>query len=274
MSQTTDSVKVPGGSLYYEVEGEGQALTLIHAGVAHLRMWDEQVPVLAERYRVIRYDTRGFGKTRSEDVEFSNRADLRALLDHLAVEKTHLLGISRGGSVALDFTLEVAERVRSLVMVASTPGGFEHEDAELDSLWTEMERLYEAKDWAALVEMETALWTDGPGQPTDRVDGGMRRRMVDWNLWNYRADPGEGKPQTLDPPAVGRLAEVSVPTLVMWGDLDESGVLAGSAALVAGIPDVRSHVFPDVAHMVSLERPEEFTQRVLEFLDSVDAAGG
>jgi len=274
MSQPTDSVKVPGGSLYYEVEGEGPALTLIHAGVAHLRMWDEQVPVLAERYRVIRYDTRGFGKTRSEDVEFSNRDDLRALLDHLGVEKTHLLGISRGGSIALDFALESPERVRSLVMVASTPGGFEHEDAELASLWTEMERLYEAKDWAALVEMETALWTDGPGQPTDRVDGGMRRKLVEWNLWNYRADPGEGKPQPLDPPAVGRLLEVTVPTLLMWGDLDESGVLAGSEALMAGIPGARSHVLPDVAHMVNLERPEEFSQRVLEFLAEVHAPGG
>lgn len=274
MSLTADGVKVPGGSLYFEVEGDGPALTLIHAGVAHLRMWDEQVPAFAERYRVIRYDTRGFGKTRSEPVEFTNRADLRALLDHLGVASTHLLGISRGGSIALDFALESPERVRSLVLVASTPGGFEHEDAALDELWTRMEKLYEAKDWEALVELETALWTDGPGQPTGRVDGGVRRRMVEWNLWNYRAEPGEGIPQPLDPPAVGRLTEVSVPTLVMWGDLDESGVLAGSKALLAGIPGARSHLFEGVAHMVNLERPEEFTQRVLDFLAEVDAQGG
>ncbi len=266
------SVEVPGGRLAYEVEGKGEALTLIHAGVAHMRMWDEQAPAFAEHYRVIRYDSRGFGQTRSDDVEFSNRADLRALLDDLGVDRTHLLGISRGGSIALDFTLEAPERVSSLVLVASTPGGFEHEDAELDAMWTEMERLYEEKDWETLVEMETALWTDGPGQPTNRVDGGLRRRMVEWNLWNYRAQPGEGKPQPLQPPAVGRLAEVSVPTLVMWGDLDESGVLAGSEALAAGIGGARSHVFEGVAHMVNLEQPEEFTQRVLGFLQEVDAA--
>lgn len=271
-----DSVKVPGGSLYFEVGGKGSALTLIHAGVAHLRMWDEQVPALAERFRVIRYDTRGFGKTRSEAVEFSNRDDLRALLDQLGVERTHLMGMSRGGSIALDFALDSPERVSSLVLVSATPGGFEHEDAELDKSWTEMEELYEAKDWEALVEMETALWTDGPGQPTSRVDGGVRRRMVEWNLWNYRAEPGEGIPQPLDPPAVGRLAEVAVPALVMWGDLDESGVLAGGAALAEGIPGARSHIFEGVAHMVNLERPEEFTQRVLDFLQEVDdeAAGG
>ena len=273
MSEPT-SVEVPGGRLAYELEGKGAALTLIHAGVAHMRMWDEQAPAFAEHYRVIRYDSRGFGKTRSEDVEFSNRADLRALLDHLGVERTHLLGISRGGGIALDFTLEVPERVSSLVLVASTPGGFEHEDAELDAMWTEMERLYEEKDWETLVEMETALWTDGPGQPTGRVDAGVRRRMVEWNLWNYRAQPGEGKPQPLDPPAVGRLAEVSVPTLVMWGDIDEGGVLAGSKALVAGIGGARPHVFEGVAHMVNLEQPKEFTERVLGFLSEVDGASG
>ncbi|MBA2275813.1 MAG: alpha/beta fold hydrolase, partial [Chloroflexi bacterium] len=244
-----------------------------HAGVAHMRMWDEQVPAFAEHYRVIRYDTRGFGMTRSTDVEFSDRDDLRALLDHLSVERTHLLGISRGGSIALDFALEFPERLNSLVLVASTPGGFEHEDAELDSLWTEMETLYEAKDWEKLVELETALWTDGPGQPTNRVDGGMRRRTVEWNLWNYRAQPGEGKPQPLDPPAVGRLAEVAVPTLVMWGDLDEGGVLAGGEALASGIAGARSHVFEGVAHMVNMERSEEFTTRVLDFLAEEDTPG-
>nr|MBA2275561.1 alpha/beta hydrolase [Chloroflexota bacterium] len=65
------SAEVPGGRLAYEAEGKGPALTLIHAGVAHMRMWDEQVPAFAEHYRVIRYDTRGFGMTRSTDVEFS-----------------------------------------------------------------------------------------------------------------------------------------------------------------------------------------------------------
>lgn len=269
----TEFLDVPGGRLAYEVQGDGPALTLIHAGVAHLRMWDEQLPVLTERYRVIRYDTRGFGRTRSEEVEFSNRADLRALLDHLGVESTHLLGISRGGSIALDVALESPERVRSLVVVAASPIGFEHEGPSMDAVWARMEELYEAKAWDELVEMETALWTDGPGQSADRVEPDLRRRMTAWNLENYRAEPGEGKPQPLDPPAVGRLAEVSMPTLVVWGDLDEAGVLAAGETLVAGIPDARSWVVPGVAHMVSLERPEEFTQRVLEFLSSVDAAG-
>ena len=99
-------IDAPGARLYYEVEGDGPALTLIHAGVAHLRMWDDQVTAWRDRFRVIRYDTRGFGRTLTDDVPYSNRADLQAVLDALGIERTHLLGLSRGSMIATDFTVE------------------------------------------------------------------------------------------------------------------------------------------------------------------------
>ena len=70
-------IEVPGGKLYAEADGDGPAVVLVHAGVAHLRMWDEQVAALRDAYRVIRYDTRGFGKSRVEDVPYSNVGDVR-----------------------------------------------------------------------------------------------------------------------------------------------------------------------------------------------------
>lgn len=110
MVVTQDYLDVSGGRLYFEVAAPDggpaapplPALTLIHAGVANLRMWDEHVPAFAGGgYRVIRYDTRGFGRTQSDDVPFSNRDDIRQLLDHLSVAKIALVGISRGGTIAL-----------------------------------------------------------------------------------------------------------------------------------------------------------------------------
>ena len=254
----TAFLDVPGGKLAYEVEGEGHPLTLVHAGVAHLRMWDEQVRAFAERYRVIRYDTRGFGRTRSDDVPFSNRDDLLRLLDHLGVERTHLLGLSRGATIALDFALEQPERVSALVIGATAPSGFEFETPEMDATWTEMERLEEAKSWDALVALETQVWTDGVGQPTDRVRPDIRERMIKWNLENYRAEGGNGQPQPLDPPAAGRLKDVTIPTLVTWGDLDVPAALAGGEAMASGIPGARRHVFTGAAHMINLEYPDEF----------------
>ncbi len=262
---------VPGGRLYYEVEGGGSPLVLIHAGVAHLRMWDEQVAAFAPTHRVIRYDTRGFGKTTTEDVPYSNRADLRALLEHLGVERTAVLGISRGGSIALDFTLESPEMVTALVLVAAGLSGFELTDDPLAETWAEMERLYEAGDREALVEMELRLWTDGPGQSRDRVSAELRRRMEEMGRENYAAAQPDGQPQALQPPTVGRLDEIRVPTLVMVGDLDVPEVIGSCDRIAEGIKGARRIVFPGVAHMVNLERPREFNTAVLDFLAKAGA---
>src|SRR2546428_12986379 len=97
MEVETGFVKIPGARLYYEVAGRGHPLRghpllLIHAGVADCRMWDVQFPVFAEQFRVVRYDTRGFGKSLTEDVSFSNRQDVSDLLDHLGIERTYVIG--------------------------------------------------------------------------------------------------------------------------------------------------------------------------------------
>lgn len=263
---------VPGGRLYYEVEGEGPPVTLMHAGVAHLRMWDEQVAAWRDRYQVIRYDTRGFGRTVTDDVPYSNRDDLRRLLDHFGVDRSHFVAASRSGTIVTDFTAEQPDRVRSLVLVASGLRGHDVEDPRLEEIGPEMERLEEAREWERLVELETQLWTDGPGQPVDRVDPRLRRKMIHWNMQNYLADQQANQPIQPDRPTAERLGEFKVPTLVMWGTLDELGVISAGERMAREIPGAKSYVFESVAHMINLERPEEFNRVVLEFLDSVSAA--
>jgi 3-oxoadipate enol-lactonase len=268
---------VPGGRLYYEVDGARHPLTLLHAGLAHLRMWDPQVRAFAERYRVIRYDYRGYGRTTTEDVPFSNRDDLRALLDHLGIERTHLLGLSRGAMIALDFALESPDRVSALVWVAGGVGGFEGPPPprEVAEMFAEMDRLWEAKDWDALAELDARIFIDGFRPLGERVDPVLRRQVVEWDLGNYRTIQGvEGRPIPLEPPADARLADLRIPTLVMWGDADEPGVGHAGARLLEAVSGARRHVFPGVAHMVNLERPEEFERLVLDFLAGVDATAG
>ncbi len=261
-----------GGRVYYEAEGDGPALTLLHAGVAHLRMWDAQVAAWRDRYRCIRLDSRGFGRTVTEDVPYSNRADVRAVLDALDVERTHLVGLSRGAMMALDVTVESPERVRSLVWVAGGIRGFEAEDdPRLAALWPEMERLEEAKEWEPLVELETQVWTDGPGQAADRVDPAVRRQMVEWNLENYRAEQPANQPIQPEVSAAERLGEISIPVFAIWGTLDELPVLRSGEKLAAEVSGARAHVFEGVAHMVNLERPAEFNELVASFLDEVES---
>src|SRR3990170_1439944 len=128
MTNESGTLETNGARIHYEVEGSGPPVVLIHAGIANLRMWDDQAIALRDAHRVIRYDTRGFGRTETDAVPFSNRADIAALLDHLVEESAHVVGLSRGGMIALDFTIEYRDRVRSLIVAAGGISGYDSPD--------------------------------------------------------------------------------------------------------------------------------------------------
>jgi 3-oxoadipate enol-lactonase len=269
----SEFLDVQGGRIYYEVEGHGHPLLLIHGGLGSLRMWDDQVPAFAERYRVIRYDTRGFGRTETDEVPFSNRADAVAVLDHVGASSAHVVGQSRGAMIALDLVIDSPDRCDSFVSVAGGVGGYQPQlpEGTEPPPWEEMERAWESKEWERLTELETQVWVDGWGQSPTRVDPGLRRKVQDWILASYLAGKAEGKPQPLDPPAAQRLVEVRVPTFVMIGRIDEPGSVVAERHLAASIPGARAVEFPDVAHMIHLEEPKRFNELTLEFLADVDA---
>jgi 3-oxoadipate enol-lactonase len=270
MSSTNGTLEANGARIYYEVEGSGEPVVLIHAGVADLRMWDGQVAALRDSYRVIRYDTRGFGRTETDAVEFSNRADIAALLDHLGERSAHVLGHSRGGSIALDFALEFPERVRSLVVAAGGVGGYDAGDEAPDG-WEQVEAWTAAHDWVRVAEWETAYWADGPGQPGDRVDPAVRAKVHDWILTNYQAEREEGQPQVLDPAAAGRLGELRAPLMVMLGTLDDPGTNQSMRHLADAVPGARLEVFEGSAHMLNLEQPHRFNALLIEFFGRAGA---
>ena len=101
----TGFLDVQGAPLYYEVAGTGYPLLFMHAGIADNRMWDDQFQTFALQYRVIRYDLRGFGRSLIPDGPISNYEDSYALLQHLGIEHTHVIAVSFGGLVAIDFAL-------------------------------------------------------------------------------------------------------------------------------------------------------------------------
>jgi 3-oxoadipate enol-lactonase len=272
----SEFVKVPGGRLYVEAVGEGYPVLLLHGNLGDSRMWDDQMAPFAERYRVIRYDRRGFGHSETEHVEFSERDDAVAVLAHAApAERScHVIGQSMGGIVAMDLTIEHPEVVTALVQVGAGAGGFK---ARLPAHvqpppWDEMERLWETKDWDRLAEIETQVWVDGWGQPPTRIDPELRARVHDWILSTYRAENEEGEPQGLDPPAAGRLDEVRAPTLVLVGTVDELGGVLNGRRVAELVEGARLVEFEGVAHMIQLEQPERFNRVVLDFLADMDAA--
>jgi 3-oxoadipate enol-lactonase len=269
---TMTRVPVPGGTLNVVDEGvrTDPPIVLLHAGIADLRAWDAVVPPLvAAGYRVVRYDARGFGGSTTEDVEFSNRADLAAVLDALGIRRAALVGNSRGGQIAFDTAIEFPERVVAVVGVAAGLGGFEGDATpEEQALFEEMEALETADepDPDAIADIDIRVWVDGPGKPPTRVPDAIRERVRAMDAPNYVAGRVTGQPIPLDPPAASRLGELRCPVLAIAGSLDVSDVAQTAGHLEAAAPDARATILPDVAHMIGMEIPDELAARVVAFL--------
>ena len=183
-----------GASFYYEVMGEGEPLVLLHAGIADSRMWDGQFEAFAGRYRVVRYDMRGFGRTVvTAGGPYSHHEDMRGLLDSLGIERACFVGCSMGGQTIIDFALEFPERTRALVLVGPAVGGFEP-DVDPPEEWDELVAADDAGDFERVSELEVRVWVDGPYRGADRVEPAVRdlvREMDLIALKNEAAELGE-----------------------------------------------------------------------------------
>lgn len=269
---TATSVAVPGARLHVVDDGDPShpPVVLLHAGIADLRAWDDMVPSLVDAgYRVVRYDARGFGASTTEDVDFSNRADLVAVLDGLGIGRAALVGNSRGGQIAFDTAIEFPDRVVAVVGVGSGPGGFEGESTpEEIALFEEMEALEEAAepDPDAIADIDVRVWVDGPDQPETRVPSAIRDKVRMMDAQQYAAGHVSGRPIPLDPPAAARLADLRCPVLAVAGALDVSDVAQAARHLEANAPDARAVIVPGVAHMIGMEVPAELTALIVDFL--------
>lgn len=247
-------------------------VVLVHAGVADRRMWDPVWPGLTARRDCVRVDLRGFGESAARpDGRLDPHRDLLATLDALGVGRVHLVGASYGAGVAVEAALADPGRAASLLLVA--PGGalFPEATDTLRAFWRSEGEALEAGDLGAAVAANLATWVDGPGQPATRVDPDVRALVARMQRRAFELTDGwddleEDEP---DPPALDRLAEVDAPTLVLTGALDVDAVDLAATAVLAGVTGARQVVWPDVAHLPSLERPEAFLALLLEWLDEV-----
>jgi len=121
--QDSGFLDVPNARLYYEVAGAGPAVVFVHGFTLDTRMWDDQWTVFRERYSVVRYDVRGFGRSEAEPVSYSDLDDLLAILDYLAIERAHLVGLSMGGIVVVHFAVTHPSRVHAVVAADCGPSG-------------------------------------------------------------------------------------------------------------------------------------------------------
>jgi pimeloyl-ACP methyl ester carboxylesterase len=262
----TGYVDVEGARLYYEVMGQGEPVILIHGGFLDRRMWDGQFETFSRSHRVIRYDVRAHGLSRADSVAFADHEDLRGLMEALNIPNATLVGLSMGGQISVDFALTYPLMTRALVLVGPGLSGFPFDSERLQEYMAALTAAFQSGGLPDAIEVFARYWCDGPEREPSEVEPAVRGKVLAmlegsgerWRYWQLS--------QQLDPPAIGRLGEIGVPTLAILGSIDMPEIISIVDLIAQQVPGARKVVIPDVAHMVNLEEPEEFNELVLEFL--------
>lgn len=260
--------------LYYEIDGKGSDLVFVHAGCANPQMWDKQFLIFASDYRVLRYDMRGYGKSSLTTTPFSNRDDLYHLLEVLGIQQAHFVACSMGSLAVIDFALEHPEKVKSLVLVSPAISGYQYQGPPPQPV-LEMIEARKAGNLEHAAELQAQLWADGPKRNSGRSNREVHESVRQMSLDSLRLQEDIIREtaflleEPLNPPAIERLEQITVPTLTIVGDLDDDSEMAIADVLITHIKGAKKVIINEAAHLLNMEKPEEFNQIVREFLNEV-----
>jgi pimeloyl-ACP methyl ester carboxylesterase len=249
---TSGYVDVNGLHMYYETHGTGSPLVLLHGGVMTIDLnFATLIPALAKTYQVIAVEMQGHGRTANIDRAFAPvhfAGDIVGLLDHLGIDRAHVLGHSFGGAVTLELAVNHPDRVRSIVPIsASVRIEGMHPDVMDPSKFATSDRMPTAQDFA---EMRAAYERLSPHP--DQFD-------------EFIAKMG-GSAHDLEGWTDEQLAGITAPTLIVQGDNDF--VTVEHAALMQQlIPGAKLAVLPDTTHMQVTRRADYLVPMLANFLD-------
>ena len=242
-------------------------VVLLHAGVADRRMWDGAWPALTARRDVVRLDLPGFGDASERPTTLNPPGAVLATLDHLGLDRCHLVGASFGAGVAVEVALTGPGRVASLLLCP--PGGtlLAEMTPDLHSFVTAERTALAAHDLEAAVAANVDTWLVGPGRSSADVDPALVTvvRTMQHRAFEIADAWGDVAEAELDPPALDRLDDLACPVLLLVGGHDLATTYDAARRLVDGVPGARRVDWPGVAHLPGLERPEEFAELVLDW---------
>ncbi|MHC4533546.1 MAG: alpha/beta fold hydrolase [Planctomycetota bacterium] len=223
--------KVNDTKLYYEIMGEGHPLVLIHGGLMDRRMWDNQFNLFAKDYKVIRYNIRGYEKSEVPKDRFSHVEDLFHLLKFLNIDKAYILGLSLGGMIAIDFTLEHPDIVDALIPVLAI-----FKAAKEEGLDKAIDLLMELPFFVP-VECDTRTVLKMRNLSKENFETWSKHQ--EFYIWP-------------SPPAIERLSEIKVPTLVIVGDHDVTDILGVADTLISKISGAKKVVIHAVYKFLNM----------------------
>jgi 3-oxoadipate enol-lactonase len=262
VSVDTGYVKTDGGKLFCEIAGKGDNIVLLHDGLVNHRIWDEQFPVLAKNYRVIRYDRRGYGKSSDPQEKYSHIDDLYQVFTQLNIDKAIIFGMSSGGGLAIDFTLKYPEKVSGLVLVGSVVGGFGY----TSHMYTRGGNFNPQTLNSDHEKINKYFIID---DPYEIYSGNISAKEKVMKLLPYLVRNNRVSTRPPDRVAVRFLSEIKVPTLILVGEFDIPDVHALAGAINAGIPNSKREIIPKSGHLIPIEQPALFNESVMNFLSKL-----
>jgi 3-oxoadipate enol-lactonase len=252
-----------GVRLAYDVEGTGEPVLLVQ-GLCYGRSgWGPVPGMLAERFRVVTFDNRGFGDSDAPPGPYTTAqlaADAVAVLDAAKIETVHVVGISLGGMVAQELVLAAPERVRKLVLCSTTPGGTASFPMPEQTVALMGSAPHLDPQEALQLFVTNALSPDPPAELVEEIVAYRAANPPDPAGWYAQAGAGAAHD------ALARLGEIGVPTLIVHGTADNVVDVRNATLLAEAIAESRLVLLEGVGHLLPWERPQEFTALVEEFL--------
>ena len=251
--RTSVLVPVPGGQVRaWDSGGDGPALILLHSGWGDSSIWGPVLDCLPARYRVIRYDQRGYGRSPAPESPYRQLDDLVAVLDWCGVEEALVVGYSGGGGPAAGLALASPGRVRGLMLLA--PGVQDYPWPPDDPYVAEFGALFTAGDRAGLTSLGLRTWAAAGADEAIRVQ--VRGAAETY----FRL----GELERPDPPVYDRLGQIRVPTVMVVGDRDYPMVIRSATAIAGRIPGCRTVTAPGSDHMLPLRIPDQLARLIGE----------
>jgi len=252
-------IELPGVKLWViDTGGSGVPIVLLHPNTGTVEIWQPQIaPLASAGYRVIAFDRRGWGNStpvpETGPQPGSIAGDLDVLADHLALEEFHLLGVAGGGFAALDYAAWRPERLRSLIVGASTGAIADPEMAD-----------FIARIAIPDIRKQSAHYREIGASYRGANPEGVRRWI---EIDEHARQPGAGfQPQLRTPNTFAKIATIPTPTLVIAADAD---LLAPPALMRLWARHMQNRewaVIADAGHAMAWERPGTFNDLVLDFL--------
>ena len=264
--QDTKSVNVNGVDIAYRFDGpeNGRVLLVANSLMANGSMWDWNVPAFADRYRILRYDKRGHGRSSVVPGPYSIAQladDAAGLLDALQIEKAHFMGLSIGGMIGQQLGARYPERVYSLALCNTAS------EMPPRSLWEDRFQTARTQGLAGLVDGTISRWFTAPfieRAPHDIEK--VRQMILGTNVDGYIACGSAVR----DMAQSTMLLKIKTPTLVLSGRHDPACTVDQGTVLNRLIDGSRMVIIEDAAHLSNIEQPAQFNQAVRAFIDSVD----